>query len=293
VPSASANLAELNSLARPWRVPSSRRHERKARFLPCEAPQRWASETHWLQCLCKHGCCAPGTPQAGYYSTAVVAVVAAVRARSVAWRALPMLALFLIRLALLAVRVIKAAGSESATRHYVAMEVHDPWPQKARSLFLGCLSGKGWARGVPLSGGPPAEHRSLLGMQNRAFGPLLTTTKNPQHTVHRGPVVVGQVRILSICGRRFECVAIRNPCWLNGSLETADGVGCPGRSDAGLGQLLGASGLGPAGMRMVSVCLSGREGCGVAGALLCRRRHKCGEGAGAVGALPEGRQRRL
>lgn len=60
---------------------------------------------------------------AAYYSTASLAVLMSLRAKSMLWRALPMAALFFVRLAVTATRFGLNAGSQSATWHYASMEV--------------------------------------------------------------------------------------------------------------------------------------------------------------------------
>mmetsp|Transcript_18221 Transcript_18221/g.54829 ORF Transcript_18221/g.54829 Transcript_18221/m.54829 type:complete len:345 (-) Transcript_18221:1785-2819(-) len=58
-----------------------------------------------------------------YYAVAAGAVVAATQARSVVWRALPMLVLFLVRVGVTVMRAVLGAGSPLATKYYAAMEV--------------------------------------------------------------------------------------------------------------------------------------------------------------------------
>lgn len=58
-----------------------------------------------------------------YYTTAAVGVVMGLTAKNKVGRALPMLALLLVRVSVLVARVVLHAGSQRATWHFFCTEV--------------------------------------------------------------------------------------------------------------------------------------------------------------------------
>lgn len=58
-----------------------------------------------------------------YYTAAGAAVLTSLRAKSAVWRALPMAALFCVRLAVTGTRLALGAGHHLASWHYLYMEV--------------------------------------------------------------------------------------------------------------------------------------------------------------------------
>ena len=72
---------------------------------------------------------------AAYYLAAAGCVLGGLRARTQLQRALPMLALFGVRFACLAARVVLNSGSQGACMHYAAMEVC-PFTSVAKYVLL-------------------------------------------------------------------------------------------------------------------------------------------------------------
>jgi hypothetical protein len=76
---------------------------------------------------------------AAYYLAAAGCVVGALRARTTVQRALPMLALFGVRLACLFTRALLNSGSQEAVTRYLAMEVCQLSPNNTFSSYCPVL----------------------------------------------------------------------------------------------------------------------------------------------------------